>query len=158
VSGVSGAAPVWRDVMDYLHRDRPSRAPAPPAGVVRAQVAYKPAFEPARGEWFVGGTETALVELVPHGQRTPMIVYPVDGSIIAIDPDIPEPRQRVMFQAQAGQGLSWRLDKAVLAPAGADFAWRPEAGEHRLELVDAGGDMVGSVGFEVRGAERQAAP
>jgi penicillin-binding protein 1C len=85
-----------------------------------------------------------------------MIVYPVDGSIIAIDPDIPEPRQRVIFQAQAGQGLSWRLDKAVLAPAGEDFAWRPLAGEHRLELVDADGRPAGSVAFEVRGAERQA--
>jgi penicillin-binding protein 1C len=154
VSGVSGAAPAWRDVMDYLHRDRPGRAPAPPAGVVRAQVAYRPAFEPGRAEWFVRGTETALVELVPHGQRAPMIVYPVDGSIIAVDPDIPEPRQRVMFQAQAGQGLSWRLDKAVLAPAGDDFAWRPLPGAHRLELVDEHGALAGSVGFEVRGAER----
>jgi penicillin-binding protein 1C len=83
-----------------------------------------------------------------------MIVYPVDGSIIAVDPDIPEPRQRVMFQAQAGQGLSWRLDKAVLAPAGDDFAWRPLPGAHRLELVDEHGALAGSVGFEVRGAER----
>jgi penicillin-binding protein 1C len=156
VSGVSGAAPVWRDVMDYLHRDRPSRAPAPPAGVVRRQVAYRPAFEPERAEWFVSGTETGLVELVPRGQRAPMIVYPVEGSIIGIDPDIPEPQQRVMFQAQAGQGLRWRLDKEELAPAEEDFAWRPVAGEHQLELIDAGGKAVGAVKFEVRGAERGA--
>ncbi|UUZ55408.1 hypothetical protein LP419_06645 [Massilia sp. H-1] len=30
VSGVTGAAPVWRDVVDYLHRKQPSRAPELP--------------------------------------------------------------------------------------------------------------------------------
>jgi penicillin-binding protein 1C len=156
VSGVSGAAPVWRDVIDYLHRGRPGRAPAAPAGVVRRNVAFRPAVEPERAEWFVEGSESALVELVAPVQRPPRIVYPVDGSIIAVDPDIPEPLQRVMFQAQAGQGLGWRLDGAALAPAQGDVAWRPLAGAHRLELVDSGGQVVAAVQFQVRGAERQA--
>jgi penicillin-binding protein 1C len=157
VSGVSGAAPVWRDVMDYLHADRASPAPRAPAGVVRTQVAYRPAFEPERAEWFVSGTEAPLVELVPAGQRAPMIVYPVAGSIIAIDPDIPGPLQRVMFQAQAGQGLRWRLDKENLGAADAQLAWQPTPGEHRLELVDAQDDAVAVVRFEVRGAQQGAA-
>jgi penicillin-binding protein 1C len=120
--------------------------------VARAQVAYRPAFEAARGEWFVRGTETALVELVPADQRAPMIVYPVAGSIIAIDPDIPDPLQRVMFQAQAGQGMRWRLDKAILGAADAQLPWRPVPGEHRLELVDASDKAIAIVSFEVRGA------
>jgi penicillin-binding protein 1C len=152
VSGVSGAAPVWRDVMDYLHAERPGRAPQPPNGVVRARVAYHPAFEAARSEWFVRGTETRLVELVPLAQRAPMIVYPVAGSIIAIDPDIPGELQRVMFQAQAGQGMRWRLDKAILGAADAQLPWRPVPGEHRLELVDASEKTIAVVSFEVRGA------
>jgi penicillin-binding protein 1C len=158
VSGVSGAAPVWRDVMDYLHAERASRAPQPPAGVTRAQVAYQPAYESARAEWFVRGTETALVELVPPGQRAPMIVYPVAGSIIAIDPDIPEQLQRVMFQAQAGQGMRWRLDKAILGAADAQLPWRPVPGEHSLELVDGDDKPAAAVHFEVRGGEQPAAP
>jgi penicillin-binding protein 1C len=44
VSGVSGAAPVWRDVMDYLHRDQPSSVRRRAAGVVRQQVAFQPAW------------------------------------------------------------------------------------------------------------------
>jgi penicillin-binding protein 1C len=156
VSGVSGAAPVWRDVMDYLNRDRPGRAPAPPEGVVRRRLAYRPALEPERAEWFVRGSETSLVELVPPAQREPKIVYPVAGSIIAIDPDIPDALQRVMFQAQAGQGLEWRLDGEMLGSSAADLAWRPTLGKHALELVDAAGKPVGEVRFEVRGAERQA--
>ena len=34
VSGVSGAAPVWHQLVAYLHADSPSRAPRAPAGVV----------------------------------------------------------------------------------------------------------------------------
>ncbi|TFW33196.1 penicillin-binding protein 1C [Massilia horti] len=153
VSGVSGAAPVWRDVMDYLHRDRPGTAPAAPPGVVLRQVEYRPAFEPVRSEWFVQGSETDLVELVPPARREPKILYPVGGSIIAIDPDIPDALQRVMLQAQAGQGMRWRLDGAALAAADEQFAWRPSPGEHELELVDAEGLRIDAVRFQVRGAQ-----
>ena len=45
VSGVSGAAPVWREVVAHLHARAPSAPPAPPSGLV-AQ----------RGEWFLPGT------------------------------------------------------------------------------------------------------
>jgi penicillin-binding protein 1C len=151
VSGVSGAAPVWRDVMDYLHADRPGRAPRPPTGVTHAQVAYRPAFEPARSEWFVSGTETALVELAAPDKRAPMIVYPVAGSIVAIDPDIPNELQRVMLQAQAGQGMRWRLDQQDIGAADAELPWRPVPGEHQLELVDANDKAIAEVRFEVRG-------
>ncbi|GAB3471925.1 penicillin-binding protein 1C [Massilia terrae] len=158
VSGVSGAAPVWRDVMDYLHRGRPGRAPAAPPGLLRQTVAFRPAVEPERAEWFVRGTEIARVELVPPGARLPDIVYPVDGSILAVDPDIPEARERVLFQAQAGAGLSFRLDGEVLGGAAESYAWRPRIGEHKLELVDAAGTPGATVRFEVRGSERRAAP
>ena len=67
VSGVSGAAPVWADLMNQLHASRPSRAPTPPAGVVQQAIAYGPRslqpgaqpIEVARQEWFVRGTEQA---------------------------------------------------------------------------------------------------
>ena len=35
VSGSSGAAPVWRALVDFLHESQPSRPPVPPAGVLR---------------------------------------------------------------------------------------------------------------------------
>jgi penicillin-binding protein 1C len=150
VSGVSGAAPVWRDVMDYLHHGQPSRAPAAPPGVVRKQVAWQPALESPRAEWFLAGTETALVALLPDAERAPQILYPAPSSIIAIDPDIPDAVQRVFFQAQAGQGLRWQLDGADLAPAGSNYPWRPVAGAHQLALVD-GAAIVASTSFHVRG-------
>jgi len=151
VSGVSGAAPVWRDVMDYLHRDRPGRQAAPPRGLVRREVRFLPAHEAPRSEWFLAGTETDLVEAVAPARRAPQILYPADGSIIAIDPDIPEQVERIVLRAQAGQGLAWRLDGTQLAPADVPAAWRPLAGEHRLELVDTAGKVIARSRFEVRG-------
>ncbi|WP_229418212.1 penicillin-binding protein 1C [Massilia sp. Root351] len=151
VSGVTGAAPVWRDVMDYLHQHVPSRAPAAPPGVLRRDVAWQPAFEPPRAEWFIAGTESAEVALLQETRRVPRILYPADASIIAIDPDIPDARQRVFFQAQAGQGLRWQLDGATLGPAAGSLAWRPEPGQHELALVDAAGAPVATTRFQVRG-------
>jgi penicillin-binding protein 1C len=153
VSGVSGAAPVWRDVMDWLHRDAPSRAPAPPPGVLRQTVSFRPAVEPARSEWFVSGTESSTVEVLAPAQRSPMIVYPVDASIIALDPDIPAPLQRVGFHAQAGQGLRWELDGKVLGPADKAHAWAPQPGGHELKLVARDGKSVAATRFEVRGIQ-----
>jgi penicillin-binding protein 1C len=150
VSGVSGAAPVWRDVMDYLHRQQPSRPPKVPAGVVRQQIAYQPALEAARGEWFIAGTESPVIAVVQDTQRAPKILYPGDASIIAIDPDIPDAVQRVFFQAQAARGLRWRLDGDDLGQAGADYAWRPVAGQHQLALIDANAQVVATTRFHVR--------
>ena len=151
VSGVSGAAPVWRDLMDALHRDVPSRQAAAPNGVLGREVRYAPAHETARQEWFLRGTETALVEAVAPERRAPRIIYPVDGSILAVDPDIPAERERVLFQAQAAQGMHWRLDDATLGAADAALPWRPAVGSHRLDLVDAGGKVIATSRFDVRG-------
>ncbi|SHH12314.1 penicillin-binding protein 1C [Massilia sp. CF038] len=151
VSGVTGAAPIWRDVIDHLHRQQPSRAPTAPAGVVHQQLAFEPEVEAPRAEWFMRGTETALVTLVPSAERTPAILYPGEASILAIDPDIPDEVERVVFHAQAGKGLAWRLDGAALGPAQHDFAWRPVAGAHELALVDDGGNVKARTRFQVRG-------
>jgi penicillin-binding protein 1C len=151
VSGVTGAAPVWRDVMDYLHQHVPSRAPAAPPGVLRRDVTWQPAFESPRAEWFIAGTESAEVALLQDARRAPRILYPADASIIAIDPDIPDARQRVFFLAQAGQGLQWQLDGTSLGPATGNYAWRPEPGRHELALLDAAGNAVAITRFQVRG-------
>ncbi len=151
VSGVSGAAPVWRDLMDYLHRDSPSRAPAPPAGLVRRDVAFTPAVEPPRSEWFVRGTETAAVALLAPSERQPKIVYPADSSLIALDPDIPAKLQRVRFAAQGERGLDWVLDGGKLGQLELDAGWAPVPGKHELKLVGQDGRPVASARFEVRG-------
>ncbi|MFD2365976.1 penicillin-binding protein 1C [Pseudoduganella sp. GCM10020061] len=154
VSGVTGAAPLWRDVMDYLHAHTPGQPPAAPPGVVKQSVSFDPALEPPREEAFLAGTATAVVALVTPQQRNPRILYPADGALLALDPDIPEQLERVSFSAQAGQGLYWQLNGERLAPADVPLSWRPVAGRHKLALVDGQGRVAVAHAFQVRGNER----
>jgi penicillin-binding protein 1C len=161
VSGTSGAAPVWAEVMRFLHTREPSRAPRPPAGVVEARVAFGPGadgnpLEAARSEWFLQGTEQPFFAL-DTGAGTPAastaaarIVSPVDGTIIALDPDIPPLHQRVRFESE-GRGVQWRIDGKPFA-RGNSAQWLPWPGRHVIELVDATGKVVDRRRLEVRGA------
>jgi penicillin-binding protein 1C len=158
VSGTSGAAPVWAEVMRFLHAREPSRAPAPPAGLVEARVAFGPAadgnaIEAARSEWFLQGTEQPLFAL-DTGMATDAfaarITAPSDGTIIALDPDIPPLRQRVRFESE-GRGVQWRIDGKPFA-RGNSAQWLPWPGRHVIELVDASGKVVDQRRLEVRGA------
>ncbi len=147
VSGVSGAAPVWHAVVAQLHRDRPSRPPMPPAGLVQAQALFKPGSEPARPEWFVSGTQPvaplAAVRNLRHG-----IQAPLDGAVYALDPDIPPRSQRLRFE---GEGGVWVLDGRELG-RGPVVEWSPWPGRHQLVLKRPDGREVERVRFEVRGA------
>ncbi|MGJ7484935.1 penicillin-binding protein 1C [Variovorax sp. LT2P21] len=151
VSGTSGAAPVWAEVMGFLHAREPSRAPAPPPGVVQMLVRFGNDLEAPRSEWFLAGTEQRLFAPDATAADTShRITAPADGSIIAIDPDIPPNRQRVRFEAQ-GQGLQWRIDGKPFA-RGNQAQWMPWPGRHVVELADARGEVVDRVRVEVRGA------
>ena len=82
----------------------------------------------------------------------PRIVAPVSGTLIALDPDIPAPLQRIVFEAQAGgEPLRWALDGADLGPAGNPVLWKPVPGRHRLSLVDETRRPHATVQFTVRG-------
>ncbi|HYB98095.1 MAG TPA: penicillin-binding protein 1C [Candidatus Limnocylindrales bacterium] len=146
VSGVSGAAPIWNDVLSQLHADRPSIAPPPPTAVIRMAA---PGGAPP--EWFVQGTEP----LVPSQlARLPRIVSPADGSILTVDLDTPPQRQRVTFVADAApEGAAWKLGDALLSAA-EPALWSPVRGHHRLALLDGDRRELAAVTFEVRGGPR----
>ncbi len=153
VSGTSGAAPVWAALMHHLHRNAPSRAPAAPPGLQQADVRFGDDLEAARSEWFLAGTAQPVFALAGPADdvaAAPRILAPADGSIVALDPDIPPEHQRLQFRAQ-GADARWRLDGKPLG-RGAALAWMPWPGRHRMELVDAGGTVLDTVRFEVRGA------
>ncbi len=150
VSGVSGAAPVWHALASALQADEPSRPPRAPAGVVRQRVAFDTRREPARDEVFLAGTERAVQRSTAEasGEQRFGITSPRDGSIYAIDPDIPPAAQRITFEGERGQ---WVLDGRPLGVA-ERWRWAPWPGRHRLALVGRDHQMLQSVSFEVRGA------
>ncbi len=158
VSGISGAAPAWLDIMQALHaQDAKSGAPARPAEVVAQRVRFIPETEPERDEWFVRGTEVAEVVLKGPRSGAGRIVYPGDGVILAIDPDIPESVQRVLFRSESAPAdAQWWLDGAALADTGPVVRWVPRPGRFELALVGADGAIMDRVRFEVRGTRRAA--
>lgn len=156
VSGVTGAAPIWRDLIHRLHATEPSRKPLAPPGLVEQEVAFEPAVEAARDEWFLAGTQTRLVATSTGANAgaavTPHIRYPAPETIIALDPDIADEHQRVVFQASPVlPGMQWRIGDTVLADAHGRAAWSPLPGRHMLFLENEEGQALSSVPFEVRG-------
>ena len=160
VSGVTGAAPIWRDIVHRLHATDPPVRPAAPPGVSRVSVWFDPAVEAERKEWFLRGTEMTVVDSSRSGSASsdatlaPRIRYPAAGMIIALDPDIPIGAQRVVFEASpASAGSRWRLDGTTLSESDARGRadWTPASGRHTLTLEDADGITVSTVSFEVRG-------
>ncbi len=81
---------------------------------------------------------------------TARILSPTNGTIIALDPDIPPNRQRLIFSAE-GLGVRWTMDGKEFA-RGIEAKWRPWPGRHVVQLLDASGKVVDEIKFEVRGA------
>ena len=149
VSGVSGAAPVWQAIVDRLHQGRPSKPPVAPAGIVAMRVAFDAQREPLRDEWFLAGTEQPLQRASAQLDAPRFgITSPRDGSVFAIDPDMPGLAQRITFEGELG---TWVLDGKRLGAA-QRLAWAPWPGRHELALLARDGSTLQTVRFEVRGA------
>ena len=144
VSGISGAAPAWAAIMDFLPRDGSEPAPQAVAGLIRKNI--QPAGEPPRREWFIRSTEPAAETWIA-AQPRPEIVHPNNGMILALDPDIPAARQQLRFRASNPPASAhWQLDEVKQDSAD----WRLTRGKHRLRLLDATGKSLDQVDFEVR--------
>ena len=139
VSGVSGAAPVWREVVAHLQSlaqaSAASSAPARPAGLVAQG-----------GDWFLPGTEPRAATGVAVAMPRFGIQAPRDGSVIVMDPEIPMAAQRLVFEGQPGQ---WFVGGRLVG-SGATVHWLPRPGRHVLQRRSAEGED--RVVFEVRAA------
>ena len=166
VSGVTGAAPVWQEVMQYLHQHKVAQksnekhgaANIAPAGIVTQAIEYEGQLEAPRTEYFLPGTEQSKISIAKPDQIRPVIRYPTAGMLVALDPDIPPERQRIRFAAQGVSQAVWLLNgKAPLNTSKVNqtalsIDWMPWPGKHLLQLVDAKGDVLDQLRFEVRGA------
>lgn len=152
VSGVTGAAPVWHDVIVALHGDGDGNVmPATPGGVVAAEVRFEPAREAPRRELFLEGTETRVSRALSASGDIVRIASPTNGMIVARDPDMPPDRQRIPIAARGDAGdLEFELDGRSLGAANRTVLWEPTPGAHRLSLRAADGRAVDRVFFTVR--------
>ncbi|MBM0104770.1 penicillin-binding protein 1C [Steroidobacter sp. S1-65] len=151
VSGVTGAAPVWREVMSRLHRDVPSIAPTPPADVVAVSTRFANNLEAPRREWFTRDQQSTPQATVALAAPIPRIASPANGMVIAVDPDIPTAYQKLPISTEgATRSMRLKLNGAELARADRVTLWTPEAGSYALELGDERGKVLDRVVFTVR--------
>jgi membrane peptidoglycan carboxypeptidase len=85
VSGLTGAAPIWNDVMEFLHRDKPIREFARPdglkdVGVCSVDGLLSNGVCPGRTEMFMPGTEptmqSTIVQNFPINKETAKLALP----------------------------------------------------------------------------------
>jgi penicillin-binding protein 1C len=177
VSGVQGAAPLWRDIVHFLHADAPPPVVRAPAGLLRARVEFEDIDEAARLEWFLPGTAMRRVasgvpgeaeKSAQTGMDAAEIAYPADGLIVAIDPDIPLPDERLPLRMRHQQaGYFWRLERQSATPCiqtlgesgtAEGNAWQPLPGHWRVTLRAAdSGLQVAESRIQVRGSARHEA-
>ncbi|MFZ3324252.1 MAG: penicillin-binding protein 1C [Usitatibacter sp.] len=150
VSGVSGAAPVWRDVMDYVMQGQGPATATPPAGIVHSAARFN-GLEPDRDEWFVDGTQLANVVQVASNAGVAHLESPADGAIFAIDPDIPGDRQRIVLRARgASEDDRFVLPDGRTIAANEPFLWQPTRGTQSVALISADGRVLDRAKVQVR--------
>ncbi len=153
VTGITGAAPIWTAVMNFLHErfgqesDREARwGTRLPSGITQA-----------RGELYLSGTEPmARLEglSVETASESVRIVYPPNGIALAIDPEIPRERQRLQIKlSHAGtQRVVVRVDgKELHREPDGGYNWGIATGGHTVEvLTEPGGRIIDTARFTVR--------
>ena len=143
VTGMSGAAPAWAQIMEVLHEPGKDFSPKPPQGVVSIN-----------REWYIRGTEpnTILSNAKSKPQVIPKIIYPAEGVMIATDPDIPVDLQRVFFESNVqDSSLKWVLNDNEIADNSQKYPWKPIIkGSYDLKLVSSVGKLIDEVHFFVR--------
>jgi penicillin-binding protein 1C len=122
VSGMSGAAPIWRGLMMALHTHPNST---------------------------LSKYESPSV---PLPRRTmSRIRYPADDMMVGLDPDIPKQLQKLPIEIENPQmGHKIFLNNRLLSKAQETILWPIKRGKYLVELKTTSGELVDSLKFEVR--------
>jgi penicillin-binding protein 1C len=131
VSGVTGAAPLWRKIMDQLHQRQVSVMPKAIAAVKL----------PEPYDDHLNVKRAALAH----------IVYPSDEAVLAYDPEIPSEHQKVLFKSEGPRDqAAWFLNGKKVASLSDNFFWPVERGKFRLEVRGQKDEILDSVSFWVK--------
>ncbi len=149
VSGVSGAAFLWSDIIHFLYKNKKAEDFPIPKEVVQAKVRNE-VFNINYKEWFLKGTEIENINLVQH-QKINKIKTPVNNAIYAFDPDKSESSQILIFESSIPSSENfWRLNGKILTDSKKIYLWNIQRGHFILELVDSKLSTIDKIHFEVR--------
>ncbi|UCC11746.1 MAG: penicillin-binding protein 1C [candidate division WOR-3 bacterium] len=161
VSGISGAGPIFRDIMLLLHQTRASRILPRPDDIIRCTVCSVSGLiasqdcEQALDEFFIRGTEPRTtcrhenhsryntyaedIRNIMEHDRPLYIAFPDDGDIFKIDPVLRREYQQVSLQVHSKDPLksaTWYVDETLIARVDAPYTirWRLEPGYHDIRV------------------------
>jgi penicillin-binding protein 1C len=147
VSGVTGAAPLWANLMNWLHENRatkPWSQPIPPPDVQWVSDGTN------NGEFFLSNALPINSSGSQPTTTAGRILYPKANALLATDPGIPVDTQKVMFRLEGGQQGRLYLDGTFHADADEGVLWSPVPGRHVLSLIGKEGKVLDRVAFSVR--------
>ncbi len=153
VSGVSGAAPSWQEIMEHLHKDEPSKAPQIPKGLVTQKIRHQWKSN-SQNEFFIKGTEPLgkVIELAP--EKRVQFVFPAEGSTLIKDPKISDNRIAlyVRFKGEIPENSLLKLNEGILGHAMSPFKIeKPETGHHQMMIISPLGETLAKVNFLIKG-------
>lgn len=153
LSGVTGAAPSWNEIMKYLHFQNPSNPPDIPENIIAKKII--PAnLTHAIKEYYIQGTEPLVEKIQVAKNRKFQFVFPANNSTLVIDPQI-DPKKIgvfIRFKGNVPEGATLKVGEVFLGKAKNPTKWDyPLLGEHRLSLLDAQGKELEFVEFTVKG-------
>ncbi len=154
VSGVSGAAPIWRRLMLALHPDQANQVSKNMTFSQSVPLSTRLNTTAASSSGTDGMGELPLAQAkreVLIQKTISRIRYPVNGSIVAIDPEIPSDVQSLSIEIDAPQkGHELWIDGQYFSPSQrVVFFPLTKVGKYRLELKSPE-KTVDSLLFEVR--------
>jgi len=163
VSGISGAAPLFRDVMIELHRDQYPPVFEEFCSLVHLNICAKSGKVAVSScpniikEIFIPGTEPAESCDIHYSQITrnqtdfgssasvfsnkPIeIINPSDNDMFKLDPHVSYSSQGIRFKVHAIKEIEevvFKLDDKILCSRSYPFEylWKPVPGEHKLEVI-----------------------
>lgn len=94
--------------------------------------------------------EPASIKTADAVSAKARIESPTDGTILALDPDIPPQRQKLQLTANRSD-VRWYMAGTLLGQ-GRQVQWQPWPGRHVLQLRDMKGQLLDEAALEVRGA------
>jgi membrane peptidoglycan carboxypeptidase len=134
VSGVSGAGPIWRDVMEMAHKGLPATRFRQPDGLVRAEVCIDSGLLPTRwctrrrGELFIAGTEPVEFDTVYR----PLAVDRCTGGPAGPE-TAPECREQRVIRIYPPELREWALAQGIEQPTSGERS--PEASSQPAQIA-----------------------